>query len=211
MCALETLEKLREIQQICTRDPRRHQTQTLNIWHAHCDKSESGKGGWKFGVKPLPKNVFGPPTYDTFPPFFWRLSVISLKRKRHRPDQPQFLRPPEVVLESTLCSTFPTPQIHVIRFAPPPQPLNKHWTRILKEMSGVQSLAVLELVVAVVCMPRNYRDRIFTTSQLHRQFLTELFSNYNYRKADVFELFPTTVTGNGLSEIFCMQRFQHPR
>ena len=52
-------------------------------------------GGWKtyrkFGVKPLPKNGFGTPAYDTFshPPFL-RLSVISLKRKRHRPDQPQF-------------------------------------------------------------------------------------------------------------------------
>ena len=90
--------------------------------------SESGRGvensgGWKayrkFGEKPLPKNVFGPPTYDTFspPPLFWQLSVISLKRKRH--DQPQFLRPPEVVLESTLCSTFPPPQIHAIRFPPP--------------------------------------------------------------------------------------------
>ena len=89
------------------------------------EKSESGRGGWKtqggkIGEKPLPKNVFGPPTYDTFsPPLFWRLSVISLKRKRHRPDQPQFLRPPKVVLESTLCSTFSPPQIHAIRFAPP--------------------------------------------------------------------------------------------
>ena len=90
-------------------------------------------GGWKtyrkFGGKPLPKNVFGPPTYDTFcPPLFWRLSVISLKRERHRPDQPQFLRPLKVVLESTLCSTFspPPPRIHAIRFAPPPpQPLPK--------------------------------------------------------------------------------------
>ena len=42
-------------------------------------------------------------------PLFWRLSVISLKRKRHRPDQSQFLRPPKVVLESTLFSTFPPP------------------------------------------------------------------------------------------------------
>ena len=59
--------------------------------------------------------------YVSPPPLSWRLCVISLKRKRHRPDQPQFLRPPKVVLESTLCSTFPPPppQIHVIRFAPP--------------------------------------------------------------------------------------------
>ena len=84
------------------------------------ENSGGGETYRKFGEKPLPKNVFGPPTYDTFsPPLFWRLSVISLKRKRHRPDQPQFLRPPKVVLESTLCSTFSPPQIHAIRFAPP--------------------------------------------------------------------------------------------
>ena len=83
-------------------------------------KLRGGEAYRKFGEKPLPKNVFGPPTYDTFPPpLFWRLSVISPKRKRHRPDQPQFLRPPKVVLESTLCSTFSPPQIHAIRFAPP--------------------------------------------------------------------------------------------
>ena len=81
-------------------------------------------GGWKtyrkFGEKPLPKNVFGPPTYDTFsPPLSWRLSVISLKRKRHRPDQPQFLRPSKVVLESTLCSTFPPPP-QFTRYVLPP-------------------------------------------------------------------------------------------
>ena len=85
-------------------------------------------GGWKtyrkFGEKPSPKTFLDPPPTIRFPPpLFWRLSVISLKRKRHRPDQPQFLRPPKVVLESTLCSTFSPPQIHAIRFAPPPQPL----------------------------------------------------------------------------------------
>ena len=93
-------------------------------------QSESGRGGWKTqgGGKhtvnsaktPSPKTFLDPPTYDTFsPPLFWRLSVISLKRKRRRPDQPRFLRPPKVVLESTLCSTFPPPQVHAIRFAPP--------------------------------------------------------------------------------------------
>ena len=83
-------------------------------------------GGWKayrkFGEKPLPKNVFGPPPPTTRfpPPFFWRLTVISLKRKRHRPDQPQFLRPPEVVLESTLCGTFSPPPNSHDTFCPPP-------------------------------------------------------------------------------------------
>ena len=52
-------------------------------------------GGWKtyrkFGEKPLPKNVFGPPTYDTFPPpLFWRLSVISLKRRGTDQTNPNF-------------------------------------------------------------------------------------------------------------------------
>ena len=93
--------------------------------------SESGRGGWKtqgggktyrkFGEKPLPKSVFGPPhlRYVFPPPLCWRLSVISLKRKRHRPDQPQFLRPPKVVLESTLCSTFPPPPNSRDTFCPP--------------------------------------------------------------------------------------------
>ena len=87
-------------------------------------------GGWKtyrkFGEKPLPKNVFGPPAYDTFwpPPFLARLSVISLKRKGHRPDQSQF----QSVLsktgfgEHTLQYVFPPPKF--TRYVlPPPQPL----------------------------------------------------------------------------------------
>ena len=92
--------------------------------------SESGLGGWKTqgggkhtvnsAKNPSPKTFLDPPPTIRFPPpFFWRLSVVSLKRERHRPDQAQFLRPPKVVLESTLCSTFSPPQIHAIRFAPP--------------------------------------------------------------------------------------------
>ena len=90
---------------------------------------ENSRGGEKHTVnsakKPLPKSAFGPPTYDTFspPPFFWRLSVISLKRTRDRPDQPQFLRPPKVVLERTLCSTFSPPPKFTRYVLPPPQPL----------------------------------------------------------------------------------------
>ena len=86
-------------------------------------------GGWKtyrkFGEKPLPKNVFGPPPTIRFPPPFFGDSLsFPLKRKRHRPDQPQFLRPPKVVLESTLCSTFPPPPPKFTRYVlPPPQPL----------------------------------------------------------------------------------------
>ena len=47
-------------------------------------------------------------------------AVISLKRKRHRPDQPQFLRPPKSGFgEHTLQYVLPPPQIHAISFAPP--------------------------------------------------------------------------------------------
>ena len=108
---------------------RRKRKKISGILFRERPRGVENSGGWKtyrkFGEKPLPKNVFGPPTYDTFPPppFFWRLSVISLKRKRHRPDQPQFLRPPKVVLESTLCSTFSPPPKFTRYVLPPPQPL----------------------------------------------------------------------------------------
>ena len=98
--------------------------------------SESGQEGWKTqgggkhtvnsAKNPSTKTFLDPPTYDTFsPPLFWRLSVISLKRKRHRRDQPQFLRPPKVVLESTLCSTFPPPPPNSRDTFCPPPPLSR--------------------------------------------------------------------------------------
>ena len=91
--------------------------------------SESGSGGWTtyhgFWRKTPPQKRFWTPHLRYVSPPLWRLSVISLKRKRHRPDHPQFLTPPKVVLESTLCSTFPPPPPP--KFAwyvlPPPQPL----------------------------------------------------------------------------------------
>ena len=47
-------------------------------------------GGWKtyrkFGEKPIPKNVFGPPTYDTFPPPFFGDS-LSFPLKERGTDQ----------------------------------------------------------------------------------------------------------------------------
>ena len=102
----------------------KHET-ILQYYLRERQRGVENSGGWKtyrkFGVEPLPKNVFGSPhlPYVSPPPPFCRLSVISLTRKRHRTDQPQFLRPPKVFLESTLCSTFSPLQIHVIRFAPP--------------------------------------------------------------------------------------------
>ena len=82
-------------------------------------------GGWKtyrkFGEKNPPQKRFWTPhlRYVSPPPLFWRLSVISLKRERHRPDQPHFLRLPKVVLESTLCSTFSPPPNSRDTFCPP--------------------------------------------------------------------------------------------
>ena len=93
------------------------------VFFAHLSQraAEGGgklRGGETYRKTPPQKRPWTPPPAIRFPPLFWRLSVISLKIKRRRPDQPQFLRPPRVALESTLCST--PPQIHVIRFAPPP-------------------------------------------------------------------------------------------
>ena len=73
-------------------------------------------GGWKTRggretyCKTPPQKRFGPPHLRyVSPPFFSDSLSFSLKGKRHRPDQPQFLRPPKLVLENTVCSTFPPP------------------------------------------------------------------------------------------------------
>ena len=77
-----------------------------------------GRGTYR---KPFPqKRLWTPPPTIFPPPPFGQLSVISLKGKRHQPDQPQFLRPPKVVLESTLCSTFPPPPPTSRDTFPPP-------------------------------------------------------------------------------------------
>ena len=92
--------------------------------------SESGQGGWKTqgggkytvnsAKKPSPKTCLDPPPTIRFPPpLFWRLPVISLKRKRHRPDQPQFLRPPKSGFgEHTPQYVFPPPKC--MRYVLPP-------------------------------------------------------------------------------------------
>ena len=82
----------------------------------------------RFSVKPLPKKFFGTPHLRyVFHPLLWRLSVVSLKKKRHRPDASPILRPPKAVLESTLRSTLCPPPPNwrdtVLPPPPPPQPL----------------------------------------------------------------------------------------
>ena len=82
-------------------------------------------GGWKTYRK-LPKNVFGPPTYDTFPPppFGDSLS-FPLKERGADQTNPNFWGLQKWFWRAHSRVRFPPPpppQIHVIRF-PPPQPL----------------------------------------------------------------------------------------
>ena len=73
--------------------------------------SESGQGGWKtyrkFGEKTPPqKRSWTPHLRYVSPPFFGDSLSFPLKERGTDQTKPQFLRPPTVVLESTLCSTF---------------------------------------------------------------------------------------------------------
>ena len=79
------------------------------------------RGGGKHTIKPLPKNGFGPPTYDTFPPPpLCSRNVITLRGNGHRPDQSHFRSPPKLVLEGTLYGTFPPPPPKIARYVSPP-------------------------------------------------------------------------------------------
>ena len=64
-------------------------------------------------LRPSPKTVLDPPTYETFslPPLCSR-PVIFFRGDGHRPDESHFLRPPKLVLEGVLYSTFPPPKSH---------------------------------------------------------------------------------------------------
>ena len=87
--------------------------------------SEKNKGGWKtqgrgkHTIKPLPKNGLDPCTYNTFSPPVCSRPVIFLSGNDHRPDQAHFLRPPKLVLEGALNSTFSPPQ-KIARYVLPP-------------------------------------------------------------------------------------------
>ena len=107
-------------------------------------------GGWKtyrkFGEKPSPKTCLDPPPTMRFPPPFWRLSVISLKRKRHRPDQLRFLRLQKWFGEHTLQYVSPPPNSRDT-FCPPPSaaaqysrffPCSKCWSK-RRQALGPQS------------------------------------------------------------------------
>ena len=75
----------------------------------------SGGGGGKHTVNsaknPSPKTFLDPPPTIRFPPppYFGDSLSFPLEERGTDQTQPQFLRPPKVVLESTLCSTPPPP------------------------------------------------------------------------------------------------------
>ena len=74
--------------------------------------------GWKTQARG--KHAIKPfPTYDTISPPLCSRPVIFFRGNGHRPDQSHFLRPPKLVLEGALYSTFPPPPNRTIRFAPP--------------------------------------------------------------------------------------------
>ena len=81
-------------------------------------------GGWKtyrkFGEKPLPKNFFGPPTYDTFPPPLFGYSLsFPLKERGTDQTNPNFWGLQKWFWRAYSAVHFPPPQIYAIRFAPP--------------------------------------------------------------------------------------------
>ena len=86
-------------------------------------------GGWKtyrkFGEKPLPKNVFGPPTYDTFspPPFLATLCHFPYKKEAPTRPTPISEASKSGFGEHTLQYVSPPPPNSRDTFSPPPQPL----------------------------------------------------------------------------------------
>ena len=80
--------------------------------------SEKSKGRWKtqgrgkHTIKPSPKTVLDPPHLRYISPLpVCSRPVVFFRGNRHRPDQSHFLRPPKLVLESALYSTFCSPKI----------------------------------------------------------------------------------------------------
>ena len=91
-----------------------HQEKSQYLWHIESPpplvqrktKGET-EGRGKHTIKPLPKNGFETPTYDTFPPRpFCSHPVVFLRGNRHRPDESHLLRPPKLGLEGALYPCF---------------------------------------------------------------------------------------------------------
>ena len=91
-----------------------------------------GGGGGTYRKTPPQKRLWTPPHLRyVSPPFFGDSLSFPFKGTRHRPDQPQFLRPTKLVLESTLCSTLPPPNSRDAFCPPPPQPLPNLFSLLL--------------------------------------------------------------------------------
>ena len=81
-------------------------------------------GGWKtyrkFGEKPLPRNVFGPPTYDTFsPPFLATLCHFPLKKEAPTRPTPISEASKSGFGEHTLQYVSPPPKFTQYVLSPP--------------------------------------------------------------------------------------------
>ena len=98
----------------------------------HCARHPIGErqrgwktqGGWKtyrkFGVKPLPKNVWTPPPTIRFPPLFGISVSFPLKERGTDQTNPNFWGLQKWFWRAHSPVRFPPPpQMHVIRFAPP--------------------------------------------------------------------------------------------
>ena len=82
---------------------------------------ENSGEGKTYHKAPPQKRFWATPLMIRFPPPLCSRNVILLRGNGHRPDESHFLRPPKLVLEGGLYSTFspPPPQNRTIRFAPP--------------------------------------------------------------------------------------------
>ena len=92
------------------------------FWSPECSPKGGGKlrGGENIPQNYSPKTVLDHPTCDTFPPPICSHHVIFFGGNGHRADKFHFLRPPKVVLEGALYSTFPPPPKSPDTFCPPP-------------------------------------------------------------------------------------------
>ena len=93
--------------------------------HAHNQRETKGggelRGAENIPSSPSPKTVLDPPLMIRFPPPLCSRPVILLRGNGHRPDKSHFLRPPKLVLEGALYSTFPLPPPpKVARYVLPP-------------------------------------------------------------------------------------------
>ena len=85
----------------------------------HFLNSDSCSENTPYHKAPPQKRSWTPPLMIRFPPpSLCSLPIILLRGNGHRPDKSHFLRPPKLVLEGALYSTFPPKKSHDT-FCPP--------------------------------------------------------------------------------------------